>query len=171
MQLADRLPQREPALRIEACGRFVEEQDVGTVRDRPRHLQPLRHAPGERVRRRLGTVGELELLEQLERPHLRSAGAPSEVAAVVHEVLDHGARPIESVELRDDTDAAAHAGGSATTSMPAMRTRPAVGMTRVVHMPTVVVLPAPFGPSNPKISPSLTARSMPSTALTAGGPA
>src|SRR5215471_16166617 len=31
-------------------------------------------------------------------------------------------------------------------------------------MPTVVVLPAPFGPSNPKISPGSTSREIPSTA-------
>ena len=31
--------------------------------------------------------------------------------------------------------------------------RPGVGMTRVVSMPAVVVLPAPLGPSSPKISP------------------
>jgi hypothetical protein len=30
---------------------------------------------------------------------------------------------------------------------------PDVGMTRVVSMPAVVVLPAPLGPSSPKISP------------------
>ena len=39
--------------------------------------------------------------------------------------------------------------GSATTSMPAMRTWPAVGRARVVQMLMVVVLPAPLGPSRP----------------------
>jgi hypothetical protein len=37
--------------------------------------------------------------------------------------------------------------GWATTSMPAMRTLPAVGRARVVQMLMVVVLPAPLGPS------------------------
>ena len=32
-------------------------------------------------------------------------------------------------------------------------------MTRVVSIPAVVVLPAPFGPSSPKISPACTLRS------------
>ena len=44
--------------------------------------------------------------------------------------------------------------GDFTTSIPAMRTRPAVGSARVVQMLMVVVLPAPFGPSRPKSSPS-----------------
>ena len=48
--------------------------------------------------------------------------------------------------MRDDVDAAD----------PGLR--PTVGMTRVVSMPTVVVLPAPFGPSSPKISPRCTAQ-------------
>jgi hypothetical protein len=40
--------------------------------------------------------------------------------------------------------------GSATTSMPATQARPPVGSTKVVSMPIVVDLPAPFGPSRPK---------------------
>src|SRR5437588_575515 len=43
--------------------------------------------------------------------------------------------------------------GWATTSTPPTTAPPAVGTTRVVSMPTVVVLPAPLGPSRPKISP------------------
>jgi len=39
-------------------------------------------------------------------------------------------------------------------------------LTRVVSTPIVVVLPAPFGPSRPKISPAPTVKEMPSTALT-----
>ena len=37
--------------------------------------------------------------------------------------------------------------------MPPTKACPLVGTTRVVSMPAVVVLPAPFGPSRPKISP------------------
>src|SRR5207237_5554996 len=59
--------------------------------------------------------------------------------------------------------------GCATTSMPPTKARPLVGMTRVVNMPAVVVFPAPFGPSKPKISPRCTARSSSSTALSPPG--
>ena len=41
---------------------------------------------------------------------------------------------------------------------------PEVGTTRVVSIPAVVVLPAPLGPSRPKISPAWTFRLSPSTA-------
>ena len=54
--------------------------------------------------------------------------------------------------------------GRAATSTPARKARPDVGSTRVVSMPAVVVLPAPFGPSRPKISPACTSRLSRSTA-------
>src|SRR5437016_14267976 len=56
------------------------------------------------------------------------------------------------------------AAGSWTTSMPATRATPAVGVSSVHSIEIVVDLPAPFGPRNPKISPARTSRSMPATA-------
>src|SRR4051812_25306015 len=53
--------------------------------------------------------------------------------------------------------------------MPPTNARPLVGITRVVSMPAVVVLPAPLGPSRPKISPWCTSRSSSSTALSPPG--
>src|ERR1700709_2540622 len=53
--------------------------------------------------------------------------------------------------------------------MPPTKARPLVGITRVVSMPAVVVLPAPLGPSRPKISPWCTSRSSSSTALSPPG--
>jgi hypothetical protein len=41
------------------------------------------------------------------------------------------------------------------------------GRTRVVSIPTVVVFPAPLGPSSPKTSPGETSKETPSTAFTA----
>ena len=43
VQLAEDLPQRDAALRVEAGGRLVEEQDLRSVEDRPGHHQPLCH--------------------------------------------------------------------------------------------------------------------------------
>ena len=40
--------------------------------------------------------------------------------------------------------------------MPATSAVPAVGATRVLNVRTVVVLPAPLGPRNPKTSPRRT---------------
>src|SRR5580693_7994062 len=53
---------------------------------------------------------------------------------------------------------------SATTSCPATVALPRSGRSSVVRTRTVVVLPAPFGPSRPRISPAATCRSSPSRA-------
>ena len=51
---------------------------------------------------------------------------------------------------------------------PATRACPLVGRSSVVRMRTVVVLPAPFGPSRPSTAPSGTSRLTPSIARTHG---
>ena len=57
------------------------------------------------------------------------------------------------------------ASGSATTSNPATRAVPLVGMLSVVIIRTVVVLPAPLGPSIEKTVPAGTEKLTPSTAV------
>ena len=59
--------------------------------------------------------------------------------------------------------------GSATTSIPATRALPLSARESVESTLTVVDLPAPLGPSNPKIVPASTDRLSPSSAVTAGG--
>src|SRR4051794_19401584 len=54
--------------------------------------------------------------------------------------------------------------GSAITSTPLTRTSPEVGSDRPAITRIVVVLPAPFGPRKPKISPGATERLRSSTA-------
>src|ERR1700761_3765359 len=55
---------------------------------------------------------------------------------------------------------------SGTTSWPADRGGPAVGLASVHSMLIVVVLPAPLGPRNPNTSPVATSKSTPRTAST-----
>ena len=50
-------------------------------------------------------------------------------------------------------------------SRPSTRTSPEVGSDSPARMRMVVVLPAPFGPRKPKISPRRTWSEMPSTAV------
>src|SRR6516225_5641431 len=52
-----------------------------------------------------------------------------------------------------------------TTSCPATRTVPASAFINVVRTLTVVVLPAPFGPSMEKTDPAATSKSMPSSTI------
>ena len=49
VELAEDLPQGDAALRVEAGGGLVEEQDRRPVHDRPGDHQPLGHAAGEGV--------------------------------------------------------------------------------------------------------------------------
>ena len=56
------------------------------------------------------------------------------------------------------------ASGSLMTSWPATRPVPLVGTLKVVSIRTVVVLPAPLGPSMPSTEPSGTTKLTPSTA-------
>ena len=56
--------------------------------------------------------------------------------------------------------------GSASTSTPATVARPLSGFSSVVSTRTVVVLPAPLGPSSPSTVPFATVRSTPSSAVT-----
>ena len=104
MQLADDVPQREPALRVEARGRLVEEQHVGVVHDRPGDHQPLRHAARQLVDVGAGPVGEPELLEQLAGLAVCFARVHAEVATVEEEVLGDVERTVEGVRLRHDAD-------------------------------------------------------------------
>src|SRR3989304_3601224 len=61
--------------------------------------------------------------------------------------------------------AAFTAPGWERTSYPATSPRPLVGRSRPVSILMVVVLPAPLGPRNPKISPRCTPNVTPSTAV------
>src|SRR6188508_1991606 len=58
------------------------------------------------------------------------------------------------------------ASASCETSTPRTDTSPPSGWRSPSRISTVVVLPAPLGPSRPKISPLATSKSMPSTAWT-----
>ena len=104
VQAADDLPEADPALRVEAGGGLVEEQDRRVVEDRARDHQPLGEAARERHHRRLGALGEVELDEQVVGGGARGGGAHAEEAAVEVEVLPHGERAVERVRLRHDAD-------------------------------------------------------------------
>ena len=52
------------------------------------------------------------------------------------------------------------ADGCLATSIPATVALPSVRLASVVSILIVVVFPAPFGPRNPKISPSATLKEM-----------
>ena len=170
VQLAEDLPEGDATLRVEAGGRLVEEEDRGPVHDRPGHHEPLSHAAGERRApatspgRRGGTARPAwwprasRLRPSCRRSGRGSRGSPTPTGT--GRACWSGARP---------RSPAWRSAGCATTSIPPTSARPLVGITPVVSMPAVVVFPAPFGPSRPKISPRRTERSSSSTARMSPG--
>ena len=110
---------------------------------------------------------EPELLEQLVRARLSHLRRDAVVGGVEDQVVADRERAVEIAPLRHDRELASRADRDRpTTSTPSTDAVPLVGRTRVVSTPTVVVFPAPFGPSRPKTSPASTPKLTPSTALT-----
>ena len=95
-----RVPHRDPALRIESRAGLVEEQHLGTMRNRAGDLHPLRQSAGELRRVRVRPFAEVELLQQLLRPLLRLRAREAEVQTVEVDVLVDRAGAVERVELR-----------------------------------------------------------------------
>src|SRR5690242_8665996 len=82
-------------------------------------------------------------------------------------------RPVSALSRTDSWNTPLLAAGAAmgflTTSKPASRADPPVGLMVVVSIPMVVDFPAPFGPSSPNTSPGSTWKSMAFTASTPPG--
>jgi hypothetical protein len=72
------------------------------VEDRARHHQPLRHPARQRIHRRLGPLGQLELLKQLVRDPPGLLGPHAEQPPVKVQVLPHRQLAVEGVLLRND---------------------------------------------------------------------
>ena len=124
----------------------------GSPTRRHREVEPAAHAAGVgrgRARRR---VDQVEAVEQLR-------GAPAalraaEVVQVGHQdqVLLAREQVVDGRELAGDADRGAHRVGIlGPRSWPATRSSPASAPIRVERIWTIVVLPAPLGPSSAKI--------------------
>ena len=165
-ELADQLADRDDLPRIEADRRLVEHQDARVVEDGGGEAHALAVALGEGADDLVAHVGEQAALEgDRDRLARLGAGQPFEPGAV-GQVL---ARPASRCRARrsraDSRPAGAPRAGDSKRSLPSTVTRPPVGGRKPVIMRMVVVLPAPFGPSIPRISPSRTEKEMPSTAV------
>ena len=151
---AQLVPDRQPARRVQAGGRLVEEQDVGLVHERRGEVEPALHAARVALDRR-----------GRRRPRARRAraarpcGSPprSRTRPNSRAWSTSSSRPV----WRGSSPASCSAtpilrrapSGSCATSTPATRAVPDVIVSSVVSIRTVVDLPAPFGPRKPKTSP------------------
>ena len=110
-EIADHLPHRVTAARVQARGRLVEEDQLRVAHERHRQVEPAAHAAGVGGGRPVGGVAEVEAVEQL-------GGAPAargaaEVVQVGHQdqVLAPGEQVVDGRELPGHADRGAHAVG------------------------------------------------------------
>ena len=148
LEAADEVPQRPPGRGVEAGRRLVEEDELGVVHERQRDREPLPLAARQVLAPGVASLAELERVDQLGR----RTGLRVEAAEEVDELGD-GQLRVEGGGLEADADARLERAASRATSWPSTRTSPPSGARRPSRISTVVVLPAPFGPSSPKISP------------------
>ena len=162
---AHELPQPLAQLDVDARGRLVEHDHRRLVHQRLRHQHAALHAAGERAHVGVGLGGEVEVVHHLVDPGVVAADA--EVARLDAQRLAHREERIEHQLLRHDAEHAARApvvGDARRRPSPTpCRRRRAPGRRSTLIS---VVLPAPFGPSRPKNSPSAMARLTPTSACT-----
>ena len=140
---------------IDRGGRLVEQQQARAVQHRLGEAEPRLLARRQHARLGLAEAGEVEGREQRS---IRSAQVAhgvdhAEDAQVLLDGQIAGQRRVDGGEV-----GARRAPGCdrAARSTPSITIRPAVGSSTPRIMLMVVVLPAPFGPSSPTISPGAT---------------
>jgi hypothetical protein len=109
----DLVPQRAAALRVQAGGRLVEEEDRRAVHERERQVEPALHAARVAADLAVGRVGEADALEQLGAAAAPlGLGQPVEPALQLH-VLAAGEEVVERGVLQRRADVPAHVGAMA----------------------------------------------------------
>ena len=120
--VADELPHDRPdlvtAARIEPGGGLVEKQDPRTREQARREVEPAAHPSGVRACRTVGSVGELEALQQLGRPPSRLVAREVEQAAEHLEVLPPGEDLVDGGELSGEPEQLANDRGLVHHVMP-----------------------------------------------------
>ena len=166
--LAHELEQPHAALRIDADRRLVEQQHLGPVHDAAAEVEAALHAAAEALDRllardRRGPTRSSTSRDALRRARRRAGRRPRPSK---RRFSARGQVLVERELLRHDAELrAAPRSASRDDVVPDARaTRPDVGGSRPEMQPMVVDLPAPFGPSRPKIAPASAVKVTPSTA-------
>ena len=167
LQPVEAVPERVACLRVEPRRRLVEQHQVGIVDERPRDRQPALHAAGEMLDAALladrrsctnssSSVGPLANLARGDaRSTCRRRGGSRRRRAP-----GRGCRPAARRRAAARIARPAGSGSSPKT----VSSPPPRGETAPI-MRIVELLPAPFGPRKPNVSPGRTAKSIPSTAV------
>ena len=156
---ADHVPEVAARLRVEAGRGLVEEHDLGVVHEREGDREALLLAARELPRLRLGLLLEADERQQARRPAFERHAVEAR-----EEVEQLGRREVleQRVLLQLHADAgSARASGWARRPDRGSRSirRRAASSPSIIS--SVVVLPAPFGPRMPNVSPRATANDTP----------
>ena len=164
-QVPDDVPHPDATGRVESGGRFVEEEDGRAGDQAGREVEASTHAAGVALQHPICGVGQVELRSSSSSAR-RSGVDAAETSSGAHhdQVLATGQELIDRRVLGGDPDVAPHGAASGDDVVPGHAADPAFGIASVVRMRTAVVLPAPLGPSTPRIEPAGTSRSMPARA-------
>ena len=164
------------ALLVEPRGRLVEQDDVGTARERARDRDALALARREAVGGAVDAIGEAEALEPGARLGLVLRRAPAVVDLLGEQhVLERRGEGHEARLLADPADVVAAVRGEGLAvelaeSAPATVTEPASGRSRPAMRCSSVVLPEPERPSTATSRPRVNAASKPDRTWCARAP-
>ena len=156
---------RVPALRIDADGRLVEDEQLRPVEEADGDVQAALHAARELLGPVLRPVGQADDLEELGDPVAQRPAAHAVELAEEDEVLAGGQVRVDRQVLGHVADGGLGRGRARDRSAGRRRRprrRPGVRRPQIIEI--VVVLPAPFGPSRPYVSPGAISKPTPSTA-------
>ena len=149
-------PHLGPGFRVEPGRGFVEEEHLRAVNQSDRDIQAPGHPAGVGPDQPVGRVGEAEPVEEFAGTGSRGPAAQSLDAGGEQQVLAAGGHRIAACLLCDQADLAAHLPGVADDVDAGYAGVAESGRDKVVRILTVVDLPAPLGPSRPKMVPAAT---------------
>ena len=150
-QLAEHLPQRQPAAGVQAGGRLIEEQDRGRGQQAGGDVQAAAHAPGVGPHQAPGGAVQAELAGQVPGPAAGlAAGKPVEPADHDQVLLRRSGTGPPPRTARTGRSAAAPPAGRSATSNPATRARPRSGLSKVARIRTSRRLPRPVRAQQPR---------------------
>ena len=163
-ELANQRPHLADLIGVEPDGRLVEDQDWRPREDRVGQPHPLPVAARQRPD---------DLAPPLAEPHLSMALATAADARAARSPRRRGAKSRYSstrmsggsgTAFGQVADLRAAPPGSLGDRVAGQLADPRVGARKPVRIRIIVVLPAPFGPSSPTISPRPTSNDTPSSA-------
>ena len=165
-QLADRRPDDLAAARVKAGGRLVEHQQLRLLDQAGGEVDAAPLAAGELLDQPARELGGIEALESARRALAAAACALEPRSRAISMRFSRAVRfgssaanwPVSEIVRRT-------ARASLTTSWPLTLALPPSGRSSVASMRTVVVLPAPLGPSSENDGAFGTWRSRSSTAM------